>query len=209
MTKQEYLSSVFETFHSDIDNVFERFKVKWALLSVLRTNGEPVSVTLKDPTLTRTILQINYPAGKINDYYGQMETECRRIFISDIYSTCATFSIYLDNVLREKSVNGRHLPAFSEEKFDQPLSQLNRFLSTGDKEFLNFLHRVRNSMIHYDGQHNKRNSLNYKILNLDFVTTDANLGEQIIWGGEEMIEIYKMVKAIFDINKFQKSPMFK
>jgi len=209
MTKQEYLTSVFETFLSDIDSVFERFKVKWALLSVLRTNGEPISVTLKDTTMTRTILQINYPAGKINEYYGQMETECRRIFISDIYSNCATFCIYLDNVLREKSVNGRHLPAFSDEKFDQPLTQLNRFLSTEDKDFLNFLHRVRNSMIHYDGQHNKRNPLNYKIMNLDFVTTDANLGEQIIWGGEEMIETYKRAKEIFDIEKFQKSPLFK
>ena len=115
----------------------------------------------------------------------------------------------LGQCAREKSVNGRHMPAFSDNKYDQPLNILNRFLNTQDKEFLNFLHLVRNSMIHYDGQHNKKNKLNYKVLNTDFITTDNNLGEQIIWSVEEMIEVHRKAKEIFDLEKFKKSPLFK
>lgn len=210
MLKEEYLFYVFNQFYFELDNVYERLKVKWALLSILKNNLTPVDVKIVHPETKSKILHIEYPSGKINEHYPEMEIECRRIFISDLYKSSATFSIYLDNVIREKKVNGRHLPAFSNAKYDQPLTLLNRFLNADDKHFLKFLQNIRNSMIHYDGQYNIRNSLNYKILNLEFKSTEFNIGEQIIWGLEEMIAVYhKLRYKVFTLEKFTNNPMFK
>lgn len=208
MQKNEYLKHVVNTFHSDLDKVYERFKVKLALLFILKNQNTPVDVTITNVPPTKTVLEIKYDSGEMNNSYEQMLTECRRIFISDLYSASANFCIYLDNVLREKNVNGRHLPAFFDTQYNQPLNILNRFLKSEDKLFLTFLHNVRNSMIHYDGQYNKRNQLDYKILTLEFKTTEQNLGEQIIWGTEEMIEVYKRLKAIFSLDMFTNSNLF-
>ncbi|MBI3510738.1 MAG: hypothetical protein HY064_08740 [Bacteroidetes bacterium] len=208
MNKIDYAKQVVNTFHSDLDNVYERFKVKYALLAVLKNELTPVDVTVTDHPPTKTILRIIYPSGEINKNYDQMTTECRRIFISDLYSCSASFCIYLDNVLRKKNVNGRHLPAFFDKQYNQPLNILNRFLKSDDKLFLTFLHNVRNSMIHYDGQYNKKNLLDYKILTLEFKTTEHNLGEQIIWGTEEMIEVYKRLKSIFAYDIFINNSLF-
>jgi hypothetical protein len=208
MTKTDYLKHVVNTFHSDLDNVFERYKVKLVLLFILKNNTSPVNVDITDENQTKTILQIKYENGEISKNYDKMQTESRRIFISDLYSCTSSFCIYLDNVLREKNDKGRHLPAFFDTQYNQPLSILNRLLKSDDKLFLTFLHNVRNSMIHYDGQYNKKNFLDYKILALEFKTLESNLGEQIIWGSEEMIEVYKRLKSIFAYDLLSNNPLF-
>ena len=177
-------------------------------LFLLKKNTLPVNVDITDESQTRTILKIKYENGEISKNYDQMLTESRRIFIRDLYSCTSSFCIYLDNVLREKNVKGRHLPAFFDIQYNQPLSILNRLLKSDDKLFLTFLHNVRNSMIHYDGQYNKKNLLDYKILTLEFKTLENNLGEQIIWGPEEMIEVYKRLKSIFAYDVLSNNPLF-
>lgn len=208
INKLEYAKQVTQSFHLELDNIYERLKVKLALLFLLKNNLSPVDVTITDSHPTRTILRIQYEGGEINRNYEQMETECRRIFISDLYSCAAYFCIHLDNILRGKTSNDKYLPAFFDVNFNQPLNVLNRFLKSEDKLFLNFLHNIRNSMIHYDGQYNKKNLLNFKILTSEFKTTEQNIGEQIIWGVDEMIELYKRLKSIFDYNKLINNHLF-
>lgn len=208
MTKQEHLKFIFDTFHHDIDSAFERLKVKYSLLFMLKNNNQRISVSVTDPLVTKVVLQINYSAGEIGKNYTQMETECRRIYISDLYSICSNFCISASNVLNGSEVNGRYDAAFINKQYSEPLNLLNKFLSSDNKEFLKFFHKVRNSMIHYDGQYNRNNLLDYRILSLVFKTTDENLGEQIIWGVEEKIELYKIIKNVFQYEKFAKNPLF-
>jgi len=209
MTKSECIKWLFDQFNNDLDNVFERFKIKYILLKTIKDHNLYSSPPLQiQDDSGKNILEIGYLPGQISKYYDQMEIECRRIYISDLYSDCAHFCIYIRNILDERNINGIYLPAFMDKKFDQPFTLINKFLKSEDRKFLEFLHNFRNSMIHYHGQYNKRNNLNYKLLSLIFKTTDKNLGQQIMWGMEEIVELYKKLKNVFQYDKFAKNGEF-
>lgn len=51
-------------------------------------------------------------------------------------------------------------------------------------------------MIHYDGNHNRRNALNYEFLGRTFFTSEQNLGQQIEYSVHEVLALGRNVAEI-------------
>lgn len=198
MSTEKEISIILKSFQLEIDNAFWILQIKCiGLYEIrrLRSNyNEKVGVTRANDVEQKIIHVIEISTNKLKSSYSILETEMRRAFISDLYVAVANNSILIRNVLDKKIVINSSL---SEEKIDKAPTLLYPFLKKEDKEFLNFFHKIRNSVIHYDGNHNKRNSIDYKFGDVHFFTTEVNHGKQIEWGIDQLIDLYHRVKEIF------------
>jgi hypothetical protein len=199
------LSTLFYFLQHDIDDIFKILELKLTWLSIIKTQEiEDADFNITNEHSTVTIHKILMKKEEIKSYDSLIETELRRAFLNDLYLIVSRYCIRIKLCLDGK---GNDNPSFLDARIDQPLFLLNRFLSKGDKKFLDFFNKIRNSVVHHDGEHNKMNRLDYIHCGTHFLTTEANLGTQIIWRFSEMIEIYSRLKKIYDYSVFVKSEL--
>ncbi len=202
-------------------------RVKLVLIQWLRTETEAIQGIFYDseppkyPGDPIFSLPISYPAGTINKFQELILMETRGTYISELYSITAGFCVDINNIITDQHVDGNYSHIFFTDKMDEPLNKLNRFLVKENKDFLNFFHKLRNSMVHFSALHNKRNPLDYKLgmkipqgteqfeLYREYKTTDQNLGQLIIFGLSDLHALYFKLKDIFQSEKFTKHPHFK
>ena len=94
----------------------------------------------------------------------------------------------------------------TEISYEELIAALNPFLSREHKRFLEFFRRIRNSLVHYDGNHNLRNRLDFEFNGTHFLTTDENLGTQIRYWLSDLVAIYYHLKQVFTIDPILANP---
>lgn len=207
MTKEEKVRFYIDLLHNDIENIFWVLQVKYAgfyEINRLKDNySEKIGITRLNDSQQNIIFVIDINTGKLKSSYKVLETEARRAFITDLYLIIARYSIFLHGLIDDKEIID---PAISDNAIDQAPTLLNPFLKKEDKDFLDFFHKVRNSLIHYDGNHNKKSRLDYTFSGTHFLTTENNLGQQIEWSVNELIELYQKIKLIYNKEKLLAHP---
>jgi hypothetical protein len=203
MKKEDEIKIFLEGLNHDIDNIFWIFQVKLAGLYEIRRLKEDyvenIGVTSEEDSTLKIHFIINITKDKLESSYKLLETEARRAYITDLYLILARYSILLRGVIDDKKIID---PSLSVEIIDKALELLNPFLNKEEKAFLVFFHKVRNSLIHHDGNHNKKNALNYVFCGITFQTSEQNIGQQIEWGIRELLELYNSIKSIYNSEKF-------
>lgn len=206
MTKSEKIKYFLELSNTDIDNTFWILQLKLiGLLEIQRVKDnyfERIAVTREDmKNITEFMIEVD--SDKLKKSIEIITSELRMSFINHLYLNIATLSIWTRALIDDKTEND---PAITGETIDKAVNLLFPFISKQDKAFLEFFHLVRNSMIHYNGCHNKRNPLNYIFCGTHFLTTKDNLGKGIVWNVNELIELYNSIKNIYNPTRFLKNP---
>lgn len=209
MNKKEKVISCFELINNDLDNTFTIERLKLLGISQLnKVNDDYLQTTVivdpEEPDVA--VFEFDFTGKDLKDNYELLKAEMIRSYINDLYFMVARGSIRLYFILKGEENDN---PAFHDNNFDEALQIHNRSLSKADKEFLDFFHDVRNCMIHYDGEYNIKNKLNFEFCGLKFITTTENIGKQIIWNQKALLGLYNSLKNIYNFENFNKSYDFK
>jgi hypothetical protein len=137
-------------------------------------------------------------ADQLRSHCDGFLTEIRRTFINDLYLTVSRHGVLAKNVITRIEPPQ---PEFHKEPHEGEVAALASFLTKEDKQFLDFFRRLRNSTVHYDGSHNRRNSLDFTFNGSHFHTTEANLGHQIGYWFSDLFAIHTRLKEIFAVEK--------
>lgn len=129
--------------------------------------------------------------------------EIRRTLINDMFLCIARHGVLARNIIDNKRPIA---PEFHKEAHEGEVLALGTFLTKEDKLFLDFFRRLRNSTVHYNGNHNRRNRLDYEFNGSHFLTTDANIGRQIDYWFSDLFALHAQLEVIFATPKLLAQP---
>ncbi len=193
-----------ERMQHHLDVTYSLFQVKLLWLHRIEHEDNNYTIDIVDPIVpSRHVLTIVATGQQLKAHQEPYLTEIRRAFINDLFLTIAR-----DAVLARNFLNGKDPPEpeFHTEQHEEEVAALNPFLTKVDKRFLVFFRRIRNSTVHYDGNHNVRNRLNFEFNGIRFLTTDESLGTQIKYSLSDLVAIYQRLKSAFDVERIIENP---
>jgi hypothetical protein len=198
---------MLESLRLDLDSSFRIFELKmtWYFLIRTRSPAESFAIKLTNAGSPTVLHEIKATVGDFKEIQSNYLAEIRRGFLNDVFMVLSRYCILLNNVLRRHS---EPFPELNESKVDDGPRVLNRFLSKEDKRFCEFFTILRNSLIHYDGNHNQFNRLNHMFCDKEFKTTADNLGKQIGYDLSDILEIFNVVRRIFSVDHLSKHQQF-
>lgn len=191
----------------DLDKINRIFEMKMVWFFLINTEDKTIKAQFSDPDdNSNIVLSINTSYALMRNLKDSYMVEIRRGYINDIFMTIYRYNILVKNIIEEKE---NIFPEFSNENTDMAIAFLNKYLSKPDKEFVGFLRYIRNSLIHYDGNHNEKNKLNHEFAGRKFITTPNNIGKQITYSLAELVETYKTAKRIVSFENLIQNDYFK
>jgi hypothetical protein len=195
----------FEELSKNLRPIFEIFQLKLSIPNLLlkAAGDEKICTQFRDGGVV--VLNIEKTPKDFQEILPDLKHEIFRSFLNDIYLVVSRFLVLINNRLHNRK---QLLPEESEEKFEQEVALLNRFLAADSKNFLEFLRRIRNSVVHYDGRHNQRNALDYCINEHIYKTTNENIGKPISFYIKDLISIYEKIISIFDYTSLLENKKF-
>lgn len=185
----------------DLDRTYKLFELDLYLLHIVSTtkkNDETLKIidASKPQSSFFKIIASNIDYFQVRPEY--VESKTRYTFLSGLYRVISYYSVILKTILEgHKSYE----PCFNTTNANQPLNYLSKLLTKDEKDLISFFHSFRNSMAHYDGNHNLNNKLNYKLGNTKFETRGKDIGKQISWGIEDIFELYDNLRLIYKQDK--------
>lgn len=196
--KQDPLRAQLDVLRRELQLVGSMFDAKIAWLNVISQNKLHCDFTVTDntiapPTVVRRIL---FTSAQLRAMTADLMQEARRAFLNDLYLVASRHAMIVANLLRNTP---EPRPEFSPERRDAALNALNRYLSKSDKRLLDFFRRFRNSLVHYEGRHNKANPLDFILLGRRIATTDTNLGEGIEMSMDQVYHLFDEVLRVFSV----------
>lgn len=198
------LRSLLEDMHKNLDEVtsLARVKLLWLHHMHIGNKNYDVNIVDIDPP-PRFVTKISVTAMQLRTHCDPLVIEIRRSLINDLFLIAARYSVITSNV-----INGMEPPEpeFHQKAYEGEILALGPFLTKHDKRFLDFFRRLRNSTVHYDGNHNLRNSLKFTFDGVAFITTEANLGRQIGYWFSTLFGIYDQIKKTFSVDKILTNP---
>lgn len=197
MTTEAEVRALLDQLRADLDRILSFLQHKLLWMALIENNELRFSTPVNDGEFEppRLIMLIKREPHELRAERPHFENEMRRAYLNDLYLVASRYAIILANLLSGKE---EPRPEFSEERRDAALQGIFRFLSKEDKEFLDFFRRVRISVVHYEGRHNRSNRLNYTFRNTRFKTEDKDLGESIFFGMRHILGFYEDLIRIFD-----------
>ena len=187
-----------------LDLAYSVFQVKLIWLYRIRADNQSYNIKVVDITdPPREVITIAATAEHLKALHDPYVVEIRRGFVNDLFLVVAR-----DGLLARNSLAGKQPihPEFFMEPHEEEVAALSPFLAKEEKRFLDFFRRIRNSTVHYDGNHNVRNGLDFEFNGTHFLTTDANVGTQINYWLSDLVAIYQRLKVVFDLDKLLANP---
>jgi hypothetical protein len=157
-----------------------------------------------DPvTPPRHVMTISATPTNLKSHLEGFLIDIRRALINDLFLCVARHSVLARNIVLHK----RPLePEFYQESHEGEILALGAFLTKEDKQFLDFFRRVRNATVHYNGNHNVRNRLDFEFNGTHFLTTEKNVGAQIGYWFSDLFAIHNQLESIFAADKVMQHP---
>lgn len=176
-------------------NTMSLCSLKLLWLHRVNIDNASYSVDIVDPIdPPRHVCKIIATADQLRTHQDGFLTDIRRSLINDLYLTVSRFGVITKNMILGIVPPE---PEFHKQAHEGEVSALCPYLSKEDKKFLEFFRRLRNSTVHYDGNHNLKNSLDYEFNGTHSLTTEGNLGTQITFWFSDLFAMHeRLISAL-------------
>lgn len=179
--------------HLDVTHSVLQVKLLW-LYRIQHTNDH-YRVDITDPVdPPRHVMTIVATSSQLKGHHDALMADIRRAFINDLFLTVAR-----DGIVARNIIDGQKpaRPEFHQHAHEGEITALMPFVAKEYKPFLEFFRRIRNSAVHYDGNHNRRNAVDFVFNGSHFLTTEENIGTQIQYWMSDLVAMYHQLKAAF------------
>jgi len=208
--KSQVIHQQLNLLASHLDSVNEIFRLKLIWLFVISPQCD--RTFFFDPNFTdpnynppKRVIEIRTTNTALRPLYDPFLTEIRRSYLNDLYLVTSRQLIIVRNILDNKIPPE---PEFNNNTYDGAICLLNRYVSKQDAAFLKFFRQIRNSVVHYDGNHNARNKLDFVYRGRSFETSTNDIGSQIQFSISDLIGFYEELRRIFDFSNLSQNPAF-
>lgn len=208
-SKAELIQILIKQFHQRLDQtvLLLSSKLLWDFYInyVAKNESDRFTVQVQDKETNSIVMNISLDIKSLREMQLIRDNETRRSYLNDLYNLMCRYNICIDSILRSLPYQ---TPEHYDGDIDAAIQLINRYLSKEDKKFLEFYRRLRNSVVHYDGNHNKKNGLDYIFQGVHFLSSDTNIGTQIIFSHTGLRELYSRIKMIYSCDNLFRNQLF-
>lgn len=197
MTRKAEVQRQLQEMHRELELVVAILDTKLLWLSTIESSNLQFDCPIRDGDVSPTVevRRIRASSEALRQLRPHLENEMRRAFLNDLYLVASRHMILAENILNGLT---EPRPEFSRERREAALEALNRFLAKADKKFLDFVRRLRNTVVHYEGRHNLANPMNDTLLGRHIYTTDDTLGMSITLSLPQLYHLHSEICRVLD-----------